>query len=192
MSTLSTLHSLHFNPVTLSKSGEDIAVAGSQPIFEALSDELSVLSVDTFHLSARIVRWQKHGLKTSGTIKVDLCQECISTLESVSEQLDIHFERRFIKADAIVRKYERIEEGDLVIDPDGDDEPDEMPEAGIDLWETVLEEINLAMNPFPRSPVADEAEATETAPTPENDGDDGVYRPFADLNALINEKNSKN
>lgn len=192
MKTLSDLHNLAFSPTTVSNSGEDVILDGEPVLLETLAADLSILEVSDFTLKARVVRWKKQGLKISGSINAKLSQECVSTLDPVEETIALEFERRFMQAHELVRQYERIEDGDLVIDPDENDEPDEMPAGGIDLWETVLEEINLALNPFPRSSDMNEETASENTSDDENDDEDTTYRPFADLNALINEKNSKN
>lgn len=192
MTQLSELHPLNFNPTTLSKSGENVKFAAEANFCNVLADKLSILNVERLSIEVRAVRWQKQGLKVSGLINANLSQECVSTLEPVEELIDISFERRFMPEGDWARKYERLHEGELVIDPDDNDEPDEMPIGGIDLWETIIEEINLALDPFPRSADLELDTNISSSQVEFSEENEPTHRPFADLNALINEKNSKN
>lgn len=185
---LSEDKSMIFLATTPAGSGQDIVFSADDEVRSAVAEELDLLEIEALKVDARVVRWQKQGLKVSGTLNANLKQACVSTLEPVEQEISLTFERRFLPEGAYVRKHEQIEDGELVIDPEAEDEPDELPPGGVNLWDTIIEEIDLALDPFPRAGQPD----VEESPVNEDDAEEDTYRPFADLNSLINEKKSKN
>ena len=131
--------------------------------------------------------WNARGIKVSGVVEAVVDQRCIVTLEPVQNTLSEHFVQHFLpEADSREASPEIID-GEMVLEPEGDDLPDVFSNNRIDLWAVVLEQLNLAVDLFPRSDNLEMVEEEVCNPQTE----DPTHRPFADLKTLITEKNPK-
>ena len=136
----------------------------------ALAARFGLVRLDA--LTARLtVRGSTIGeLLVEGQLQADVVQECVVTLEPVSDSIDTTFDQRFSTAPTSAP-------ADLVIGPDDDEPPEPITGDSIDLGELVAQFLSLAINPYPRAPGAD-AEAARYEPDPAGDG------PFAALARL--------
>ena len=184
---------------TLSASGTPVVFEPDSADLEKLANSLQAIEVQGFKSDLRIARWKKFGVQFSGTATLEVTQSCVVTLDPVKQDLKLEVCRRFMPAGKVVRHNEYYDDGELVIDPEGQDEPDELNDNQIDLWQILIEEILLELDPFPRSATASsgnhEVEASSSSTSPENFAESGlepVHKPFSDLNKLINQKKSEN
>lgn len=177
-----------------------IAVAGTSPAGEFLSYEadastcdevasaLNIEKVDSLGFNGKLSRYRKSGLRLAGTLVCTAVQACVVSLEPVPETLGLEIDRRFLPERDLIRENERMEAGELLLDPDDALEVDELVGGTVDLWEVLLEEITLALDPFPRHPVNGAAfEEKETPVEQETE----TIQPFSTLKTLISEKKSK-
>ena len=188
----SKAQSIHFNPTTLSRSGEAFSVDADSKLRSQIASELGVIELNTLKVEGRASIWKRNGLKISGTLDCALKQECVATLEPVSEIINVTFDRYFLPEETHKRFGEAVIDNELVIDAAVNDDPDELPTGGIDVWDVILEEINLELDPFPRKADIVPSNAVDESDQDTNNGEKDTHRPFSDLNALINEKKSKN
>lgn len=86
----------------------------------------------------------------TGTYSAELELNCSVSLEPFAQTLDGSLTGSFRKPSA--RRAPASDE--IVLDPDGEDEPDEWEPQGIDLGRLVAEELSLAVPPYPRKPGA--------------------------------------
>jgi uncharacterized metal-binding protein YceD (DUF177 family) len=114
----------------------------------ALAARYSLLSLDT--LAAQLtVRSDVSGeVVVDGHLQAEIVQECVVTLEPVSETVASRFEQRYtpLQAHPVT---------DLVIGPDDIEPPEPTIGDSIDLGELVAQFLSLAMNPYPRAADAD-------------------------------------
>jgi uncharacterized metal-binding protein YceD (DUF177 family) len=86
-------------------------------------------------------------ISVSGTVRADIEQTCVVTLDPVPNRLDFAFERLFSTSPAIAGE-------EVVVDPDIE-LPEPLDSAIIDFGEIVAEELALEIDPYPRAPHAD-------------------------------------
>ncbi|KQM65450.1 MULTISPECIES: YceD family protein [unclassified Sphingomonas] len=89
------------------------------------------------------------GIVATGRVRADVAQPCVASGEPVPESVDEPFTLRFLPEGS-------VEDGEFELD---DEAMDTMFYAGssIDLGEAAAETLALALDPYPRSPHAEEA-----------------------------------
>lgn len=188
---MTTLPELAVLVPKLPNTGRNIVFKADQHALMPIRDELQVERLTLFQAKLLARPWKKGGLSLKGNVTVHLEQACVVTSEPVADELNIEIDRKFLPAGKSIRQEKLNDEGELVIDPDAFDFPDEFQGDTIDLWAALLEEVVLGLNPFPRIDGAEIAaeyqadEATDIAA-------DETHNPFSELNTLINKKNSEN
>ena len=115
--------------------------------------------------------------RVEGTWDAAVQQACVVTLEPVAESLagsvEASFEVGTRPADA---------GGEVLVDPDGADPADMLPEEGIDLGELVVQELAVALDPYRRAPGAEVPPQYQPSEVEKNEG------PFAALKVLKGER----
>lgn len=171
-----------------SPSGEVLLYEADASLREKLAGALDIEAVDSLVFKGKLSRYRKSGLRIAGTLSCNAVQACVVSLEPVPETLSLEIDRRFLPQRDLIRENERMEAGELLIDPDDALEVDELEGGGVDLWEILLEEITLALDPFPRHRVHGAAFQASNEPVePETE----TIQPFSTLKTLISEKKSK-
>ena len=103
-------------------------------------------------------------------------QSCVVTLEPVSSKIDETVEHIFVPEGSKLARMVTNEEGEIVLDPDGPDIPDQFTGDSIDVGAVVAEFAALAIDPYPRKPNVEFAEKAE-----KEADDDKPPSPFAVL-----------
>lgn len=135
-----------------SLSGEPrrIAIEADEAERMALATRFDLVSIDRLEAEAECKR-NGDIIDVGGTLSSEVVQSCIASGEPVPARIREPFTLRFVPHEMIDATADEIElsEGDC----------DLIGYAGgvIDLGEAVAETLALALDPFPRSPVAEEA-----------------------------------
>ena len=150
---------------------------------EALRRRLDLLALERLTASLRFEQAgeAEGAIRVSGTIRAQLAQSCVVTLEPVPRTLAEPVSVLFAPApeDPTEQEVEVLAEGE---------EAEPLPPDGIDVSEIVAEHLALVLDPYPRHPdapdepltyAAGEGEAGKSAP-----GDDTEAGPFAALGQL--------
>jgi uncharacterized metal-binding protein YceD (DUF177 family) len=116
------------------------------------------------------------GLRVDGRIQARVTQNCVVTLEPVVQEIEESFALEFGAAGDVLDE----DSGELVVLPD-QEQPDPMPEEGLDVGELVAEQLALAIDPYPRKEGADLQAVLKQHGI---DADAGKPNPFAALAAL--------
>ncbi|MEM9330171.1 MAG: DUF177 domain-containing protein [Pseudomonadota bacterium] len=169
----------------LPQKGTSINLDGGKAELDLLSQALGVERLHSFRAEINAKPWKLKGAYLAGLIKATVEQTCVATLEPVITELDCEFERYFLPQGDPALDDHTIVEGELVIDPEEDDIPDELDGKFIDMWSVVIEELNLQIDPFPRTQAASRLEDFEQATTSD------THKPFADLKTLITQKKAR-
>ena len=147
----------------------------------ATSDECGAISADLglielSQLQARLnVRSWLDGAEITGQLTALVTQECGVTLDPFESTIEGEVLLRVVpKGSPNAPK----EAGEIELDPDADDPPDELEGSQIDLGAVVIEHLVLSLDPFPRKPGAEF----------EPPASDPVESPFAVLRALKGER----
>lgn len=175
----------------LPNTGRNIIFEAEPGVLPVIQKQLDVEQVTKFQAKLLARPWKKGGMALKGDVLVNVTQACVVTSEPVRNELQIDIDRKFLPSGKAIRREQLNEEGELVIDPDAFDLPDEFHGDKVGLWDSLLEEIILNLDPFPRAPGAEVNREYQS----DTDGDVGsaeTHNPFAGLNTLINKKNSEN
>jgi uncharacterized metal-binding protein YceD (DUF177 family) len=139
---------------------------------QALAKLWGVLSVEYLKAKVEVTRWKKDGVKIKGQVQAALTQACVVTLEPVPSQIDEAVEQIFVPEGSKLARIATNEAGELVLDPDGPDIPDQFIGDTIDVGAAVAEFAALAIDPYPRkqdvdfSGYGEDSQAGERPPSP--------------------------
>ena len=161
------------NVRSLPKKGRSEAFEADGEVRESLARFLDVPAVEAFSAEADVTRWRGGGVRVAGRVRARLAQECVVTLEPIETEIDEPFDAVFVPEDSPLAP---VREGDvqMMVDAEGDDPPETFAGDTLDLGPIWSEFLTLAVDPFPRRPDAQLADA----------GNEAEPSPFAALAAL--------
>ena len=178
---LSRLIDVHVLP----SSGFKLKIEADQMQREALAGEVDILSIESFTAELLFKRWRKDGVSLKGRIHANVTQQCVITLEPVHSEIVDDFERIFLPEGSKLAKPKINTEGEMILDPEGQDIPDLFAGKTLDAWAILIEHLQLALDPFPRAPGAT---LEGIGDIEQDEGGDEVASPFAALAALKTDK----
>ncbi len=150
----------------LEKTGRTVSEKATESERAALARRYGVKDVPRFSLQATL-KPEGDGWRVEGAAKARVVQECVVTLEDVTQEIEEPFSRLFLP--------DAPEPGVADLDPDeAEDPPEPLPDR-LDPAEMAAEAVALAIDPYPRKPGA-------SLDLPQDDADE--RRPFAALEAL--------
>jgi len=147
---------------------------------EALTGRLDLLALTDFSVEAEVKKWRK-GVRVTGTIKANVVQRCIVSLDPVPDQISEVFDRGFLPERDLVGDTKPGQEVEIEDDSELGDLPDILGDT-LDLGEIASEALSLALNPYPRVE-GEEALDLQAAPPGESPINDDDIKPFASLAA---------
>jgi uncharacterized metal-binding protein YceD (DUF177 family) len=156
---------------TLGGAARHVAIEADPAEREALARRFGLVSIDSLSAEADLVR-DGDIVVATGRLKARAVQSCVASGEPVPESVEEAFRLEFRPQVETTGPEEEIElsENELdVVFYDG---------AAVDLGEAVAETLSLALDPYPRSPAAEEALRTAGVKA------EGEAGPFAALAAL--------
>ena len=115
---------------------------------EALTGRLDLLALTDFSVEAEVKKWRK-GVRVTGTIKANVVQRCIVSLDPVPDQISEVFDRGFLPERDLVGDTKPGQEVEIEDDSELGDLPDILGDT-LDLGEIASEALSLALNPYPR------------------------------------------
>ncbi len=125
-----------------------LAVSATATERVALARRFGLLELPRLEATVEIRRTDD-GVLARIEIEAEVVQACVVSLDPVpatlSEHVDLFFAKRIPTAATT---------GEIVIDPEAEDPPEELVGDSIDLGEVVAEHFGLALDPFPRRPDA--------------------------------------
>lgn len=116
---------------------------------EKIAHYLALPAVASLTAEVALAPWRGKGLRVEGTLRADVTQTCVVTLDPVEAHVEAAFERRFLPAELLARDEESQHE--VLVDPEGED-PAEPLGHDVDLGEILVEELSLNLDPYPRKP----------------------------------------
>lgn len=165
----------HFtNLGRLGNAGDRVDFAADADQRIAIARWSGVIAVEEFQIRADLTKLGPARFRVDYRLTADVTQACVVTLDPVPAHLVREFSRELHFIGNTARKPESG--GDMVLDPGGEDGPEEIESLHYDLAVPALEEYSLALDPYPRRPGVAFAPGSEAAPQREN--------PFAVLKAL--------
>ncbi|HET8613694.1 MAG TPA: DUF177 domain-containing protein [Sphingomonas sp.] len=131
---------------TLGPEPRAIDIAADEGERAALARRFGLIAIDRLEARARVSR-DGAAVRAEGRILADAMQSCVATGDPVPAHVDEPFALRF-EPEAAAPEEVELGEGDL----------DVLPYSGgaVDLGEAAAQGFALALDPFPRSPRAEE------------------------------------
>ncbi len=135
---------------TLGSSPRAVSIGADEAERTALAERFGLLGIDRLSAEAELSR-SGEIVRASGTLRAHVTQSCVATGQPVEQEVEEPFAIEFRPLPASGAAEEEIElsENELdVVFYSG---------ASVDVGEAVAETLSLALDPFPRSPQAEEA-----------------------------------
>ncbi len=114
----------------------------------ALAVRYSLLSLDNLEVQLTLRSEVSGEFVVEGHLQAELTQQCVVTLEPVIETVAAPIEQRYTLQSVVL-------ETDLEIGPNDMEPPEPVIGDSIDLGELVAQHLSLSINPYPRTPDAE-------------------------------------
>lgn len=144
----------------------------------ALAGRHGLEAVSAFNFELRVSPWKRDGVRVTGSVKADIIQSCIVSLEPVDAAIDEAVSAVLVPENS--RLAPRIEDGEILLDAEGDDAPETFSGNRIDAGALAEEFFALAIDPYPRRKGAELPENAE-----KSDPGETSEAPFAKLGSLV-------
>lgn len=126
---------------------------------KALAERMGLLSLDALSADINLTR-ERGGLvvHVTGTLRADLTQECVVTLEPVKNHVEDSFEAFYSDSGkavsfALAKAEIKAKHGEPEVEMiDERDAPEPLVDGVVDLGELVSQYLSLAIDPYPRKP----------------------------------------
>ncbi len=145
-----SIPTLNIDVAVLPKSGKCLTLSADRAGLLFLRENTEAEEVVNFEAELVFKPWKMNGAWLKGTIRTELVQICVNTLEPIDVLVEFEVSRSFLPASDPLFGNQSIVDGELVIDPEADELPDYLEGTSINVWDVVLEELNLQIDPFPR------------------------------------------
>lgn len=186
-----------FNVETLTSDSLALELAPNEDERKRLSQRLGLLSLESLVASLIISRSAgEMSVHIEGSIKADLIQNCVVTLEPVETSVAEDFEAWFADTEQAIpfakaRKEQQSKGGhaDVQILEEKDD-PEPIIDGQIDLGELITQHLSLAINPYPHAEGVHFEVGDDDAPKPGQEKDMS-NNPFAALKDWKNKLEDK-
>lgn len=185
---LEPILSLPINVARLKSLGEVVKARAEPAQCKELADRLEILDVKSFAIEAHVTPWKKGGARVAGKVWGDVEQACIVTLKPVSEAVEEDFDLILVPEGSpyALRPDGNETGGELVVDPEGEDPPEEFVGDEIDVGRYAEEFFALGLDDYPRR-----ADAKFGGHIEDDGSDDEKENPFAALAGLKQELGDK-
>lgn len=149
----------------LPKKGMPLKLEADSAQREALAREHDLSAVERFEADLLVTPWKRDGVKIVGSVRADIIQACVVTLEPIPSHVDEDVESVFLPEGSRLARPDRLEAGEMVLDAEGPDAPELFSGDTIDVGQLAEEFFALGVDPYPRKPGAEiETGRQEEAP----------------------------
>ena len=163
----------------LPKDGMQVRFAASAPERAALALHLAIPAVERLEADILVKSWRGEGVKLTGRLSADVVQSDVVTLEPLNQTVDEDIELVFLPEHSRLARTVQPQDGELHLDPEGDDIPETYVGDRIEFGTVLAEALALGLDPYPRAEGAS-FDSFDTDPEPEA----GKVSPFATLRKL--------
>lgn len=135
------------NPVQVHVEADERERAG-------LADLWGVEGVNRLSADLQIARWKKDGVRIKGKVTGEVVQACVVTLEPVVSAIEQEVDQIYVPEGSKLARIVLDGAGEMVLDPDGPDLPEQFSGDTIDAGALVAEFAALGIDPYPKKPGA--------------------------------------
>ncbi len=118
---------------------------------KALVEHLGIQRLDEMSAQMVFSPWKKDSVQVEGEVTASLYTQCSATLEDVFQSIEAPFKARFVSPTSKLAKPPLNEDGEMVLDFDGEDLPDTYEGDTLDAWVIALEYLLLEIDFFARA-----------------------------------------
>ncbi len=176
----SPLEHIEVDVTRLPTKGRRIKFVATDQELAAIGQHFDLASIESLEAELLVTPWRRVGVEVSGSISAKYSQSCVVSFEPIHQNIREDVLLRYVPEGSPLAKPELDSSGEIVIDPEGEDLPEEISGSTIDISESILEVLALAIDPFPRA-------ADATMPdkyAPDVNVDEPPKSPFAVLEKL--------
>jgi hypothetical protein len=139
------------NVARLPKKGMPVTIDADEEQRESLAAVHDLVTVESFRAEMLVNPWKGDGARVAGRVTARIVQSCVVTLEPVEDEIDESFSALFLpEASKLVLPIG--ENGEIVLDPQGEDAPEQFTGDSIDVGQLAEEYFALGIDPYPRKP----------------------------------------
>ena len=120
-------------------------------ILTRVAADIGALAVSRLEADLHVRPWLD-GVRDSGSLTAEVTRTCGVTLEAFEEKVEEPLSIRIVPAGS--PNAPRSMSGEVTVDPEGEDPPDELIGNTLDIGAYLVEHLALALSPFPRKPGA--------------------------------------
>lgn len=175
------------DPASIPEGGTERHLVADEEERREIAREFGLLELSALSAELALRHWRREGVEVKGRLRAELTQSCVVTLEPVVQVIDEPFEVRLVPAGSRLAGPEAQKHGEIAVDPTAEDPPDVYSGHFIDLGAIVEEHLALFIDPYPRAPGAELAQAFDT----EQDKGEERESPFAELARLARKGQEK-
>lgn len=177
-------------PIPLERIGATviaISFEADEAACATLAERFGLIELSEFRAEARLRRRKDTGwIELKGTLTATVVQECVVTLEPVTNHVDGEIDELFEDGPGEERHGKDRVEVDL--DPVADD-PEPLEGDVLDVGEIIAQVLSLSIDPYPRAPGVPQVGVADGAGGSSQQGT-GAASPFASL-ALLKDRDVK-
>lgn len=138
------------NVARLPKSGMQVTIEADAGQLEALAAAHELQAVERFVAKLEVSTWKKGGVRVSGRVQANVVQECVVTLEPVTGAIDEEVSATFLPEGSRLVVPAWSAEGEILLDPEGDDSPELFSGDTVDVGQLAEEFFAMGIDPYPR------------------------------------------
>ncbi|NRG18425.1 DUF177 domain-containing protein [Rhizobiales bacterium] len=163
---------------------ETASIRLSEEESAAMVAAYGLVELPSFDVEMELRPWRKTGVAVKGQLRATAVQECVVTLEPVTQEIDETFQVRFLPEEEAARAVPRVEDAEIDVDFERDDPPEAIIGGSIDLGAVACEQFALMLDPFPRASGAGSPDGIVARAGGDEGKDERPPSPFAALQAL--------
>jgi uncharacterized metal-binding protein YceD (DUF177 family) len=133
----------------LSRGPVRLSLAPDEAELAWIARDLGLVGLPSFTADVEVAPWLD-GAVLKGRLRAVVIQTCGVSLEPFEQPIEAEFEVRVLPAGSANLPQEAS--GELTLDLDAPDPPDELEGDAIDVGGYVVEHLALSLDPFPRKP----------------------------------------
>jgi uncharacterized metal-binding protein YceD (DUF177 family) len=137
---------------TLPKKGFRLQLAADASQRAAIAEHAGVNAIHALTAEITLHRLRKDGVKLTGSLNAEVEQPCVVSLAPVIQTIADQVSLLFVPENSRLARPRSRGDGELVLDPLGEDVPDTFSGDRIDIWYPLIEHLILAIDPWPRAP----------------------------------------
>lgn len=134
----------------LPKNGMRVEIDAGEEQRVLLAAAHGLEAVRRFRAVLDVTAWKRDGVRVEGTVTADVVQACIVTLEPVQQTVDEAVSALFLPEGSKLAVPARLVEGEIILDPEGDDAPELYTGDTVDVGQLAEEFFALGIDPYPR------------------------------------------